>query len=40
AHPEARYFAITKIDRDQLQDWADRCGMTLREAEKWLAPLL
>ncbi|MCF8200157.1 MAG: methionine synthase, partial [Sulfuritalea sp.] len=39
AHPEARYFAITKIDRDQLQDWADRCGMTLREAEKWLAPL-
>ncbi len=40
AHPEARYFAITKIDRDQLQDWAERCGMTVREAEKWLAPLL
>ena len=40
AHPEAHYFAITKIDRDQLQDWAQRCGMTLPEAEKWLAPLL
>jgi 5-methyltetrahydrofolate--homocysteine methyltransferase len=40
AHPEAHYFAITKIDRDQLQDWAQRCGMTLQEAEKWLAPLL
>jgi 5-methyltetrahydrofolate--homocysteine methyltransferase len=40
AHPEAHYFAITKIDRDQLRDWAERCGMTLQEAEKWLAPLL
>jgi len=40
AHPEAHYFAITKIDRDQLRDWAQRCGMTLQEAEKWLAPLL
>ena len=40
AHPEAHYFAITKIDRDQLQDWAERCGMALQEAERWLAPLL
>jgi 5-methyltetrahydrofolate--homocysteine methyltransferase len=40
AHPEAHYFAITKIDRDQLRDWAERSGMTLQEAEKWLAPLL
>jgi 5-methyltetrahydrofolate--homocysteine methyltransferase len=40
AHPEARYFAITKIDRDQLEDWATRCGMEVATAERWLAPLL
>jgi 5-methyltetrahydrofolate--homocysteine methyltransferase len=40
AHPEAHYFAIGKIGRDQLQDWAKRCGMTIQDAEKWLAPLL
>jgi 5-methyltetrahydrofolate--homocysteine methyltransferase len=40
AHPEARYFAITKIDRDQLEDWAKRANYPLPEAEKWLAPLL
>ena len=40
AHPEARYFAVGKIGRDQLQDWAQRNNMTIQEAEKWLAPLL
>ncbi|NJD35781.1 MAG: methionine synthase, partial [Betaproteobacteria bacterium] len=40
AHPEAHYFAITKIDRDQLEDWAKRANYSLPEAEKWLAPLL
>jgi 5-methyltetrahydrofolate--homocysteine methyltransferase len=40
AHPEARYFAVGKIGRDQLQDWAQRSNMTIQEAEKWLAPLL
>ena len=40
AHPEARYFAITKIDRDQLEDWARRANYPIPEAEKWLAPLL
>ncbi|MDA8261108.1 MAG: methionine synthase [Betaproteobacteria bacterium] len=40
AHPEAHYFAITKIDRDQLEDWARRTNYTIPEAEKWLAPLL
>jgi 5-methyltetrahydrofolate--homocysteine methyltransferase len=40
AHPEARYFAITKIDRDQLEDWAQRAHYPVSEAEKWLAPLL
>jgi len=40
AHPEARYFAITKIDRDQLEDWAKRAHYPVSDAEKWLAPLL
>ncbi|MDO8346816.1 MAG: methionine synthase [Rugosibacter sp.] len=40
AHPEAHYFAISKIGRDQLEDWAQRTDMTLAEAERWLAPLL
>ncbi len=40
AHPEARYFAVTKIGRDQLEDYARRKGMTLAEAERWLAPVL
>jgi 5-methyltetrahydrofolate--homocysteine methyltransferase len=40
AHPEARYFAVTKIGRDQLDDYAKRKGMTLAEAERWLAPVL
>ena len=40
AHPGARYFAITRIDRDQLEDWAKRANYPLPEAEKWLAPLL
>ena len=39
-HPEARYFAIPKIGRDQLENWAARKRMTLSEAERWLAPLL
>jgi 5-methyltetrahydrofolate--homocysteine methyltransferase len=40
AHPEARYFAINRIGRDQLEDWAQRNHMKTYEAEKWLAPLL
>ncbi|NJD26573.1 MAG: methionine synthase [Betaproteobacteria bacterium] len=39
-HPAAAYFAIPKIGRDQLEDWAARKGMELRAAERWLAPLL
>jgi 5-methyltetrahydrofolate--homocysteine methyltransferase len=39
-HPAASYFAIPKIGRDQLEDWAARKGMALKEAERWLAPLL
>src|SRR5438132_6725386 len=40
SHPEASYFAVGKIGRDQVEDFARRSGMTLDEAEKWLAPIL
>jgi len=40
AHPEARYFAVGKIDRDQLRSYAERKGITEDEAEKWLSPNL
>jgi 5-methyltetrahydrofolate--homocysteine methyltransferase len=40
AHPEARYFAVGKVDRDQVEDYARRKGVTLAEAERWLAPNL
>jgi 5-methyltetrahydrofolate--homocysteine methyltransferase len=40
AHPEAQYFAVQKIGRDQLEDWAKRKGMSVVEAERWLAPIL
>lgn len=38
--PIPHYFAVSKIGRDQLEDWARRTGMTVAEAERWLAPLL
>ena len=40
AHPEARYFGIGKIQRDQVADYAARKGLTLQEAEQWLGPNL
>ncbi len=40
AHPEARYFAVGKINRDQVTDYAHRKGMSVAEVEKWLAPNL
>ena len=40
AHPEARYFGVGKIQRDQVIDYAARKGWTLEEAEQWLAPNL
>jgi 5-methyltetrahydrofolate--homocysteine methyltransferase len=39
-HPEARYFGVGKINRDQVEDYAARKGMTMAEAERWLAPNL
>ncbi len=40
AHPQARYFAVGKLGRDQVEDYARRKGMTVAEAERWLAPYL
>src|ERR687898_481268 len=40
SHPESRYFGVAEIGRDQARDYAERKGMTLEEAEKWLAPNL
>jgi 5-methyltetrahydrofolate--homocysteine methyltransferase len=40
SHPDARYFAVAKIDRDQVADYAKRKGWDLNAAEKWLAPNL
>jgi len=39
-HPEARYFGVGRIGRDQLADYARRKGWSLAEAERWLAPNL
>ncbi len=40
AHPEARYFTLGKIGRDQVEDYAARKGMTVQEVERWLSPNL
>ncbi|MGH9852118.1 MAG: vitamin B12 dependent-methionine synthase activation domain-containing protein, partial [Blastocatellia bacterium] len=40
AHPESKYFAVGKIERDQVEDYARRKGMEVREVERWLAPNL
>ncbi len=40
SHPQSQYFATGKIDKDQVESYAKRKGMTLAEAERWLAPVL
>lgn len=40
AHPQARYFPVTRIQQDQVIDYADRKGMDLMSTERWLAPIL
>ncbi|MDH5300532.1 MAG: methionine synthase [Gammaproteobacteria bacterium] len=39
-HPQARYFAVGKINRDQVADYAQRIGRSVEETEQWLAPNL
>jgi 5-methyltetrahydrofolate--homocysteine methyltransferase len=40
AHPESQYFAVGKLARDQVEDYARRKGMSIADAERWLAPYL
>ena len=40
AHPEAKYFALGAIGKDQVEDYASRKSMSVKEVEKWLAPNL
>lgn len=40
SHPQSEYFGVGRIDRDQVQDYARRKGMSLRDTERWLAPIL
>ncbi len=40
SHPEAKYYAVASIQKDQVEDYAKRTNMTLAEAERWLSPNL
>ncbi len=40
SHPDSKYFGLGKIEKDQVEDYARRKGMTIPEVEKWLAPNL
>jgi 5-methyltetrahydrofolate--homocysteine methyltransferase len=40
SHPDATYFAVGKVARDQVADYAARAGLSIAEAERWLAPNL
>ncbi|YAL84671.1 methionine synthase [Dermacoccaceae bacterium W4C1] len=40
SHPASQYFVVGRLGRDQVQEYAERKGWTLAEAEKWLAPNL
>ena len=40
SHPSAQYFGIGRVYRDQVEDYARRKGISVGEAERWLAPVL
>ncbi|MFN3657409.1 MAG: methionine synthase [Pseudolabrys sp.] len=40
SHPQAAYFGVGKIERDQVEDYAQRKGWSVADAERWLAPVL
>jgi 5-methyltetrahydrofolate--homocysteine methyltransferase len=40
SHPDSAYFGLGRIGRDQVEDYARRKGMSVEEAERWLAPVL
>lgn len=39
-HPESYYFGVAKVERDQVEDYAARKGMDVRDVERWLGPVL
>jgi 5-methyltetrahydrofolate--homocysteine methyltransferase len=40
AHPESHYFALGRVERDQVEDYAARKSWTIEQCERWLAPVL
>ncbi|SFK54046.1 methionine synthase [Methylocapsa palsarum] len=40
AHPDAHYFGVAKVERDQVEDYSRRKGMSIIEVERWLGPVL
>ena len=40
SHPDAKYFSVGKVSRDQVESFAERKGISIDEAEKWLSPNL
>ena len=40
AHPDSYYFGVAKVERDQVEDYAVRKGMSIEDVEHWLAPIL
>lgn len=40
SHPDAYYFGVAKVERDQVEDYAQRKGMSIPEVERWLSPIL
>jgi 5-methyltetrahydrofolate--homocysteine methyltransferase len=40
SHPQARYFSVDRIDREQVASYAHRKGLPVEEIERWLAPNL
>ena len=39
-HPDAYYFGVAKVERDQVEDYAARKGMPIEEVERWISPIL
>ncbi|DAZ94997.1 TPA: hypothetical protein N0F65_000629 [Lagenidium giganteum] len=40
AHPQAQYFAVGKVSKEQVEDYAQRKNQSVEEAERWLSPIL
>ena len=40
SQPDAHYFGVAKVERDQVEDYALRKGMEIAEVERWLSPIL